>query len=228
MDRIQLSLKAPFNRRSLLYFALMFGLQLFVYLVPTIFTKMLALKDITLPVDSLIPFVPVFIIPYVMVFIEWGYSYLLAPLLERERFARFTAALVLGFAATFAIYFLYPTTYARPEPSGEGFFARLMYAVFGIDEPSRCLPSLHCFMGWICWRLVYRQERVQKWIRVLFFLLALLILPTTLLVKQHVIVDVPAGVLVAELAWFVAGKTKLPAYLVGKFDRLAEKLRLGA
>lgn len=227
MEIKQLSLTAPFNKRSLLYAALMFALQLFTYLVPTIFTGLLTLHDITLPIDNLIPFVPAFIIPYVLVFIEWGYCYLLAPMLGREQMGRFTTALMMGFLTIFIIFFAFPTTYMRPPQSdNDGFFAKLMHMVFGIDEPSRCLPSLHCFMGWMCWRLVYKQERVKKWIRVTNFLLALLILPTTLLVKQHVIVDVPTGVLMAELAWFIAGKTKLPERFAGEFDKLAARMKV--
>ncbi len=224
MDIQQLPLKAPFNKRSVLFAALIFALQLFTYLVPTLFTDVLTLHDITLPIDGLIPFAPAFVIPYVLVFIEWGYCYLLAPLLERERFARFMAALVIGYVSIFMIYILYPTTYTRPEAVGDGFFARLMEGIFGIDEPSRCMPSLHCYLGWMCWKLVHRQQRVAKWLRVTVFVFALLILPTTLLIKQHVFVDVPTGVLMAELTWFAAGKTKLPAYLVGQFERLAERL----
>lgn len=226
MDTQRLSLTAPFNKRSLLYAALIFSLQLFVYLVPTAFTGILSFHDITLPVDSLVPFAPAFIIPYVLVYAEWVYCYLLAPLLERERFARFTAALIIGYLAVFVLFLAYPTTYTRPDTSGGGFFARLVGLIFGIDEPSRCMPSMHCFIGWMCWRLVHRQARVPKWMRITILCLALLTLPTTLLVKQHVLIDVPAGVLLAELSWFVAGKTKLPGYFAGKFDQLAKKLHL--
>jgi hypothetical protein len=226
MEMQQLSLKAPFNKRSALFAVLMVALQMFTYLVPTLFTDVLNLHEITLPLDGLIPFAPVFVIPYVLVFVEWAYCYLLAPLLGRERFARFMAALVIGYLSIFVIYMAYPTTYTRPDTAGGGFFAQLMERIFGIDEPTRCLPSLHCYLGWMCWRLVHKQAQVAKWLRVTVFVLALLILPTTLLVKQHVFVDVPAGVLMAELSWFVAGKTKLPAYLAGKFDLLSERLNL--
>ncbi|HWQ58205.1 MAG TPA: hypothetical protein VN540_04225 [Clostridia bacterium] len=221
-----ITFRDAFNRRSILYAALMFALQLFTYLVPTIFTPVLHLNDITMPLDNLIPFVPVFIIPYVLVFLEWGYFYLLAPLLGRERWGRYTAALTLGFAAIFIIFFAFPTTYTRPETEGGSFFARIMGYVFGIDQPSRCLPSLHCYLGWMNWRLVYGQQRVPKWLRVTALVVALVTLPTTLLVKQHVIVDVPSGVLMAELAWYAAGKTKLPEVFLGAFEKIAAKAKV--
>lgn len=228
MEKGQISITAPFNKRSVLFAALIFPLQLFTYLVPTTFTNLLTLHDVTLPLDSLIPFVPMFIIPYVLVFIEWGYCYFLAPLLEREHFARFMAALVIGYLSIFIIYMSFPTTYSRPDAANGGFFSGLMYSVFGVDEPTRCMPSLHCYLGWMCWKLVYKQERVAKWLRITIFCFALLTLPTTLLVKQHVFVDVPTGVLLAELTWFIAAKTKLPAFLVGKFDWLTLKLKITA
>lgn len=216
----------PFNKRSALYFALVFAAQLFVYLVPTIFMPMVRMHDIALPVDALIPFWPAFVIPYVLVFFEWGYCYLLAPLLERERFARYTAALLVGFAACFAVYMFYPTTYTRPEIEGGGFFAKLMEQIFGIDQPSRCMPSLHCFLGWLNWRFVHKQTAVPKWLRAVALFFALVTLPTTLLVKQHVLVDVPTGVLTAELAWFVGGHKKISGFFVGIFERIAAKLKV--
>lgn len=109
----QIAFLDPFNKRSALYFALAFAAQLFIYLVPTIFMPMMRMHDIELPVDSYIPFWPAFVIPYVLVFLEWGYWYLLAPLMEKERFGRYTAALLLGFIAVFAVYMLYPTTYTQ-------------------------------------------------------------------------------------------------------------------
>lgn len=223
----RITLFAPFNKRSFLFAALALALQFFIYLVPTIFMPLMHLYDITLPIDALIPFLPAFVIPYVLVFAEWGYCYLLAPLLSRERFGRYAAALVIGFCLTFVIYFAFPTTYVRPATEGGGFFARVMAFLFGLDQPSRCLPSLHCFLGWLNWRLVAREARAPKWMKATMLFWALLTLPTTLLVKQHVFVDVPAGILVAELAWFIAGKTKLPALLHGKFDALSKKLNLG-
>lgn len=223
----RITLFDPFNKRSMLFAALALVLQFFVYLVPTFFMPRMHLYDITLPIDALIPFWPVFVIPYVLVFAEWGYCYLLAPLLPGERFGRYAAALVIGLCLTFVIYFAFPTTYVRPETENGGFFTRVMAFLFGLDQPSRCLPSMHCFLGWLNWRLVAGEARVPKWMRGTMLFWALLTLPTTLFVKQHVIVDVPAGVLLAELSWFAAGKTKLPALLRGKFEALSQKLNLG-
>ena len=220
----QIALKGPFTKRSLLFASLALGAQLIVYLVPTIFTPVLNLHNITLPIDTLIPFWPAFIIPYVLVFIEWGYCYLLAPLVDRARFGRYAAALALGFLVTFLIFFAFPTTYARPTIEGGGFFAKWVGFIFGIDQPSRCLPSLHCLLGWLNWRLVAKEARVPKWMRAAALCLALITLPTTLFVKQHVIVDVPAGVLLAELVWFLAERTKLSERFLVWFERLAAKL----
>lgn len=216
--------RCAFSKRGIVALVLLLAVQFFAYLVPTVFTPYLTLHDITLPLDAKIPFIPAFLIPYVLVFIEWGYIYMLSPSMGEERFGRFLAAIVMGLAAAFATFLLYPTTYTRPEVTGDGFFAFAMRTIYGVDQPSRCLPSLHCFLVWMDWRLVSFDERVPKWLRVTTFALMLITLPTTLLVKQHVVVDVPAGVLLAEAAWRIAPKTGLPAALYALYEKIAGRV----
>lgn len=216
--------RLAFTGRGFVALGFFLAAQLFVYLVPTAFTPVLTLHDITTPLDAYIPFVPALMIPYLLVFFEWGYFYMLSPSLGGERFGRFAAALALGFAVSFAVYMLYPTTYVRPEVTGSGFFAFAMRTVYGMDQPTRCLPSLHCFLAWMDWRLVSGDKRVPARLRAAAFALMLITLPVTLLVKQHVVPDVPAGVLLAEAAWQIAPKTKLPAALDALYEKIASRV----
>ena len=57
--------------------------------------------------------------------------------------------------------------------------------------------------------LPQRQERekVPGWYKIVSVMIAVLVFVSTLVTKQHVIVDVIGGVAVAELTWFVSCRT---------------------
>lgn len=71
------------------------------------------------------------------------------------------------------------------------------------------LPSIHCLESWLCFRNALRFKGVPRWYLPLTALMTLLVFASTLLVKQHVLVDVPAGILAAELGLFLANKCRL-------------------
>jgi hypothetical protein len=52
--------------------------------------------------------------------------------------------------------------------------------------------------SYYCWRAIFDTEGIPLWYRRFNFLFLLLVCACILFVKQHVFVDIPAGVLAAE------------------------------
>ena len=60
-------------------------------------------------------------------------------------------------------------------------------------------PSIHCLDSWLCWRFLVKIEWIPKWYKWINFLFTLLVCASTVLVKQHLLVDIFAGIAVAEI-----------------------------
>ena len=109
-----------------------------------------------------------------------------------------------GIAGFFAFY---PTTNVRPELVGNGIFVQGMRFLYQIDKPVNLFPSIHCMASWFCCIGIRGDKKVPGWYKIVSVMIAVLVFVSTLVTKQHVIVDVIGGVAVAELTWFVSCRT---------------------
>ena len=85
---------------------------------------------------------------------------------------------------------------------------RMLYAM---DAADNLFPSIHCLTSWFCYIAVQDNKNVPRWYRCFSLVMALLICVSTLTTKQHVIVDVVAGVFLARVCFFATAKTKFDA-----------------
>ena len=119
---------------------------------------------------------------------------------------RFFAADLLSRLVCFAIFLVFPTTNTRPVIEPEGFWNRVMLMVYQVDAADNLFPSIHCLVSWFCYIGLRGRREVPKWYRGVSCLLAVLVCISTLTTKQHVIVDVIGGVLLAEVCYGIARK----------------------
>lgn len=220
---MRLNAKNAFTRKGVIAAAFIFAMQLAAYLPPLFIRLPYGPFDMTLPVDLAIPFVPIMIVPYILVFIEWIYFYMLGSAMERARFERLLGTSALGFFAALLFFVFLPTTYTRPEISEGGAFGWAVSAIYGIDEASRCFPSIHCFVSTVCFLLVTGRREIAPGLRALALAAAIVTYAATVLVKQHVFIDVPAGVALALICWFASAKMKLGVRLGSIYDKLAAR-----
>lgn len=195
----------PKHARKPLLFVLAFNMA--AYCLPSIL-NIEAKFDMTLPIDLRIPTLPVFAYIYVLSFPYWALNYILICGESEKMCRRFVTAEVMGKAVCFLMFMLVPATFARPAAdtlSGPG--AWLLKIIYALDEPTRLIPSIHCYASWLCVRPLMTKEirRVPLAHRIFSFVLTVLICFSTLYTRQHVIVDVFAGVLLGEAVWLITG-----------------------
>ena len=77
-----------------------------------------------------------------------------------------------------------------------------------MDKPANLLPSIHCMNSWFCYIAVRGRKDIPCWYRIFSFVFAWLIALSTVLIRQHVVVDIAAGFLLAEAMWQFYGKMK--------------------
>jgi len=160
--------------------------------------------DMTLSIDAIFPFVPWTVAIYFGCYLVWAINYYLCTVQDKENRDRFFCADVMSKIICFLIFIIIPTTNIRPEITDEGFWGFMMETLYKIDTPENLFPSIHCLVSWFCWIGVRKRKDVHPLYRYFSLAVAIAVCISTLTTRQHVIVDVFGGVLIAELCYFIA------------------------
>lgn len=180
--------------------------------------------DLSLPLDGQIPFLPWTVSIYLICFLFWAVNYILCARREKALAYRFLSADFFAKIVCGVCFLLLPTTNTRPaveEQTIWGFWMRLVYR---LDAPVNLFPSIHCLSSWFCYIGVRGQRDVPKWYRCFSCLMALAVFVSTLTTRQHVLVDVFSGVLLAEFSYWFVRRSGFSAAYGRCMDRL---IRLG-
>lgn len=195
------------------------------YNVSRLFTSGLVHYDFTLAVDRAIPFVPAFSVIYLLAYAQWVIGYILIARESREFCFRVISGGIVSELICAAIFFIIPTTMVRPEVTTSGFFSDVTRFIYSVDTPDNLLPSLHCLESWLCFHSSMNMKRTGRAYTYFSLIFTLLVFASTLLIKQHVIIDVFAGIVVCEIGQFIAKKAdtarifeKLNSLVRGKHD----------
>ena len=178
--------------------------------------------DLALPLDARIPFRPAWIVIYILAYLQWVVGYVLIARESRAHCNRVLAGEIIAKLICMLFFIVLPTRIERPVVEGSGVFAALTRLIFASDLPGNLFPSIHCLESWICFRGAIGMKRVPRWYAPAMLAFTLMVFASTVLVKQHVLVDIPAGVLVAEAGLLLSDKLRAGRLL----DRLeAARLR---
>lgn len=152
--------------------------------------------------DQAIPFIPETVWIYLSEYVFFIVIYLLCR--ETINMNRYVYAVVALQVVSVTIFWAWPTTYPRSlyplpdslDPLTHWAFSSLRHG----DSPTNCAPSLHVSSVLLCSFLFFNEQREKLW----FFLTwGAFISLSTLTTKQHYIVDVVSGLLMAILFhWF--------------------------
>ena len=157
-------------------------------------------------IDKAIPFHPWWIWPYMSMYVMLPIPPMFST--RARDLARYTIGMTIMFVTCCVFFFLWPIAYPRPpleDLAAPGFY-RL---VTSIDQPINSLPSLHA--GLTAYTIFFAARALRDLPRRAYvpmlaigWIWAALILYGTLATKQHYLVDLPPGVLVAWVAHWLA------------------------
>lgn len=172
--------------------------------------------DIVLDIEKYIPFIfnlenkiP-FISEAVYIYLLF-FPFLLTPALFVKRHSDFCSvafAYSILLAVSLAIFTQFPTTMARPTINDGGLTGFLLRGVQKFDGPNNLFPSLH--VSSVIYMAAVNCYFCKNW-RWLNWLFAICIVLSTLLVKQHAIIDVIGGLIFgisAALLFLVINKKR--------------------
>src|SRR4030042_1913257 len=161
-------------------------------------------------IDDWIPLIPAFIFPYISLYALLAVSLWRFWKADIRVFKLAALAVFIDLALSYLIYVFFQTGIERPVITGSDISSDVLRWVYSVDEPFNAFPSLHTSLSALC-ALLWRKAGSNIWLIILLW--AVLIIASTVLVKQHYIVDVFGGVAVAILSYY--GATKL-ASLMGR------------
>lgn len=149
--------------------------------------------------DRMIPFFAPSAAVYLGCYLFWAVNYILIARQSKEEVCRFFAADFLSRLVCLFFFLAFPTTNVRPELEPDGFWNQVMLWVYSVDVADNLFPSIHCLVSWFCYIGIRGREDLPVWYRRFSCVMALLVCASTLTTKQHVLVDVAGGILLAEL-----------------------------
>ena len=177
-----------------------------VYYATRLVTQKMPHYDFSLPVDGVIPFIPAFSVIYVLAYVQWVVGYILIARDSRELCCRVISGEIMSKLICMALFLLVPTTMARAKIVSDGFFDRIVGTIYRLDAADNLFPSIHCLESWVCFRGAMQMKNTKPWYRYFTLLFSLLVFASTVLIKQHVTVDIAGGILTAEIGQQIAQK----------------------
>lgn len=195
-----INLKSEINNNKKLY-SLLIIYVLFAATTYELFNRPFGdVKIIKIALDDYIPFIKELIIPYhtfmPMVILSGSIIFV------KNKFQYKKLILVLFVAQITAyISFMIYQTYVPRYPIdllGNDIFSKLVAATYSVDASYSGTPSMHVCVMLLCIAYIYK-ERIKQPYKTLMIIYMIFVALTTVLVKQHVVLDIPGGMVHAVL-----------------------------
>ncbi len=157
--------------------------------------------------DDYIPFIEYFVIPYLLWFVYVSVTLVFFFLQSKDDFKRMCLFMFTGMTIFLIISTIYPNgTYLRPIVfPRDNVFTDLVKMIYAADTPTNLFPSIHVYNS-IGTHLALKNSTIFK--KKKGFLLAsqvlcILIILSTMFIKQHSLFDVLTGIGLAFFMWLL-------------------------
>ena len=154
-------------------------------------------------IDDLIPFNEYFIIPYYLWFfyVAAGVLWFVFWCKNHSEYYKMVSALAIGMTIFLVVSCVFPNAQdLRPtEFLHHNMFTDMVQTLYRTDTPTNVLPSIHVFNSLIIFFAINGSQQLQKYrlVRMGALVLTVLIILSTMFLKQHSVVDVSMGTLMA-------------------------------
>lgn len=179
----------------------------FFFLENKITTDYPGIHIINGPLDDYIPFLEIFIIPYLL----W-FAYILAICIymllkaSNQEFISFALSLIIGMSACMLICMIYPNGLTlRPESLSDSIFGKLIARLYATDTPTNVFPSIHVYNSVAVHIALSRCRALNghSAIKRASLVLCILICMSTVFLKQHSLYDVAGGILLMGFIYYI-------------------------
>ena len=154
--------------------------------------------------DDYIYFNYIGIIPYVL----WYLLLFIIPLYfykkKKQLYVKYILCYLLTSLLADIVFTIYPSEVIRPELNGSGILHFITNLIYSIDTPAvNCFPSLHCAVACLWILLSLEEKKIKVPYKIIICIVSVLIMISTLVIKQHVLVDVSGGIAIAIISYLI-------------------------
>lgn len=157
---------------------------------------------VSIGIDHKIPFLEIFIVPYLIWFPYIVGMFLIFFFKDKEEFIRMIKYLYMGMTLFIIISYLFPNGLdIRPAYfERDNIFVRLVQMIYRSDTSTNVVPSIHAYNSIVVMIAALKSEKVltKSWQKKTCCVISVLIVLSTVFVKQHSVLDVFAAM---ALVW---------------------------
>lgn len=172
--------------------------------------RTVAVHEINFAVDAYIPFCEVFIVPYLLWFPYVALTVVLLCIRDKEESERLVAFLMAGMTIFIVVSAVFPNGHnLRPKTfDHENIFIDLIKNLYATDTPTNILPSIHVYNSVAIMIAVWRSKCFagHKVIKASMLALGVSIIFSTVLIKQHSMLDVLLALLLSAVMYSICYK----------------------
>ena len=171
--------------------------------------------------DELTPFLPGFIYIYV----AWYISLIVIPYYiyykDKNSFNKYVVTFIISTIICGIIFVVYPNTIKRADITGGGITNFIIKIIYYLDYPVNCLPSIHCLYSFLYIFAIFDTKKVTPtYIKIIITVFSISVVLSTLFIKQHVIVDALASLIISTVVWIIVDKFRMHEYLNKKLKKM--------
>jgi membrane-associated phospholipid phosphatase len=156
--------------------------------------------------DKKIPMLTGFVIPYLLFFPYVFGVYIWAYAVKSPDFFQLSVSIIAVSILTTLIYLTYPSMMIRPFTQGReitnSWTDSLVKSIERFDKPNNIFPSNHVAYSLVITLFLVTMAPGLAWV---FWLIFAFISASTVLIKQHDLIDIPAAIILAGGVWYIAG-----------------------
>lgn len=168
--------------------------------------------------DDWLTFSPVWAVPYVIWYLYLPGVGILLMYRDRKACATALLAMLLGLICSYITFALFQTTVPRPDVPGADLFSELVRQIYKADQPYNAFPSIHVLASSILMLTAAKSPGLGKKAKAVIYIVGVLIIFSTLFIKQHVAADVLGGMVFAWAAYTIVSRYLLPV-IFGEEDQ---------
>ena len=162
--------------------------------------------NIDIELDEKIPFIPAFVIPYCFWFVYIIVIPVYLYIKDINSYKRASLYYVFGCTLFIVISALYPNIlYLRPSSiDNTGICNKIVLAIWKSDTPTNVFPSIHVYNSVVATVAMLKSNTKlgkNRYIRVSCIVTAILISLSTIFIKQHSLMDVTGGLVLAIIGY---------------------------
>lgn len=163
--------------------------------------------------DNNLPYINYFVYFYIgwylMLFFVPYFIYLNSKTCFKEYITNFIGCVFISSI----VFLIFPTTIIRNTALGTSFNDFVVSLIYKIDTPIlNCLPSMHCAISFLFIYYAIILKNTKWYYRLIIIILSILVITSTLLIKQHVIYDVFTALIMVFISVFITKYFKLQRY----------------